>query len=446
MIWSIILGWLLAIVALAWGQEPAVPVGSVVTLEQAITLALHNNRQVKNAALEVDKAADRVAQAQTRRLPALEVQVLESYLLTPIDFTFKQGTFGTFPGTGPIPAKDTTIRTERKPTTIVAARVTQPLSQLYRIGMNVGLQEAGGAMAQAQLRQQRQAVVHDVKQAYYGILQTLSGLDAIEESLKSYRELDRLVANYVVQQKALKADHLDVQTRLAKADYDALTLRHALATQQEQLNFLLGLDVQTTFQVSPVSETVVYAEDAEAASRRAVTQRPELQQAQLKVKQAEYDRRMKQAEYIPDVSLAFSYLSPFNVEFVPHNIASVGVLLSWELFDWGRKHREIAEKRKTERQAINTVSDTEMSVQLEVRSKLRTLQEKAALLRVEQLAQETTIEKLRVMMQKYTQQAALLQDVLQAQADLARANADYRQGLAAFWTARADFEKALGEE
>jgi outer membrane protein TolC len=195
-----------------------------------------------------------------------------------------------------------------------------------------------------------------------------------------------------------------------------------------------------------VSETIVYAEDAEAASRRAVTQRPELQQAQLKVKQAEYDRRMKQAEYIPDVSLAFSYLSPFNVEFVPHNIASVGVLLSWELFDWGRKHREIAEKRKTERQAINTVSDTEINVQLEVRSKLRTLQEKAALLRVEQLAQETTIEKLRVMMQKYTQQAALLQDVLQAQADLARANAEYRQGLAAFWTARADFEKALGEE
>ena len=147
MIWSIILGWLLAMGAVAWGQEPMAPVGSVVTLEQAITLALHNNRQVKNAVLEVDKAADRVAQAQTRRLPALDVQVLESYLLTPIDFTFKQGTFGTFPGTGPIPAKDTTIRTERKPATIVAARVTQPLSQLYRIGLSVGLQEAGGAMA-----------------------------------------------------------------------------------------------------------------------------------------------------------------------------------------------------------------------------------------------------------------------------------------------------------
>jgi outer membrane protein len=320
------------------------------------------------------------------------------------------------------------------------------LSEWGGIGLGIGLQEVGGEMAQAQLREQRQAVVYDVKQAYYGILQTLSGLDAMEESLKSYRELDRLVGNYVVQQKALKADHLEVQTRLAKADYDALTLRHALATQQEQLNFLLGLDMQATFQVSPVSETVIYAEDVEVASRRALTQRPELQQVQLKVKQAEYDRRMKQAEYIPDVSLAFTYLTPFNVEFLPQNVASVGVLLSWELFDWGRKHREIAEKRKTERQAVNTVADTAITLQLEVRSKLRTLQEKAALLRVHQLAQETTVEKLRTVMQKYTQQATLLQDVLQAQADLARANAEYRQGLAAFWTARADFEKALGED
>jgi outer membrane protein len=49
-------------------------------------------------------------------------------------------------------------------------------------------------------------------------------------------------------------------------------------------------------------------------------------------------------------------------------------------------------------------------------------------------------------MDKYTQQAALLRDVLQAQADLADANATYQSGLLSLWTARADFEKALGEE
>ncbi|HEY7491140.1 MAG TPA: TolC family protein, partial [Candidatus Tectomicrobia bacterium] len=73
-------------------------------------------------------------------------------------------------------------------------------------------------------------------------------------------------------------------------------------------------------------------------------------------------------------------------------------------------------------------------------------QETAALLQVHQLAEETAKEKLRVVMNKYTEQAALLQDVLQAQANLADANYQYRQGLLSFWTARAEFEKALGED
>jgi outer membrane protein TolC len=115
------------------------------------------------------------------------------------------------------------------------------LSQLYRIGLNVQLQEVGGAVAQEDLRLQRQSVVHDVKQVCYGILQTLSGIEALDVTLQSYRDLDRLVADYVRrQQKALKVDGLEVKTRLAKAEYDLLTLRHTLASQQEQLNNLLA--------------------------------------------------------------------------------------------------------------------------------------------------------------------------------------------------------------
>jgi outer membrane protein len=445
MIWATLLCGLLALAVTAWGQETPIPPGAVVTLEQAVALALQNNRLVKNAALEVEKAADNVAAARTRRFPALKVQVLESYLLTSVDFTFERGAFGTFPGIGPVPAEDTKISTPRRPTTLVVAQVTQPLSQLYRIGLGVRLQEVGGAVAHEQLRLQQQTIVYDVKRFYYGMLQTMSALEASEEALKSYRELNRLVADYVRHQRALKADLLDVQTRLRKAEYEALTLRNTLATQQEQLNNLLGLDLLTEFQVSPVSDTTPFADDPEAARRRALAQRPEVKEAQLKVQQAEYDRRMKKAEYIPDISLAFNYLTPFNVELVPKNIASVGVLLTWEPFDWGRKHREAAEKHKSVVQARHAAHEAEASVVLEVRSRLRKLQETAALLQVNQLAEETAKEKLRVAMNKYTEQAALLQDVLQAQATLADANHQYRQALLSFWTTRAEFEKALGE-
>ena len=39
-------------------------------------------------------------------------------------------------------------------------------------------------MAQEELRLQRQAVVHDVKQVYYGILQTLSSIEALNVTLR----------------------------------------------------------------------------------------------------------------------------------------------------------------------------------------------------------------------------------------------------------------------
>ena len=53
---------------------------------------------------------------------------------------------------------------------------------------------------------------------------------------------------------------------------------------------------------------------------------------------------------------------------------------------------------------------------------------------------------LRVNTNKYKLTAALMSDVLQSQATLAEANHQYQQALLGYWTAKAEFEKALGEE
>ena len=47
---------------------------------------------------------------------------------------------------------------------------------------------------------------------------------------------------------------------------------------------------------------------------------------------------------------------------------------------------------------------------------------------------------------QYQVQAALLPDVLKLRADVAGADDDYQQALMAFWTAKADFEQAVGED
>jgi outer membrane protein TolC len=186
--------------------------------------------------------------------------------------------------------------------------------------------------------------------------------------------------------------------------------------------------------------------DLAAARERAMVERPEIAEARLKIKQADYDRRIKKSEYIPDVSLSFTYVSPQNVNFAPRQIASAGISLSWEPFDWGRKKRELAEKKRIVEQANTGLLEAESQVLVEVNSKFRKLQQTRQLLAIGRLAEETAREQLRVMSNRYTAQAALLKDVLSAQTSLANANYQYQQAMLAFWAARADFEKAIGGE
>lgn len=71
MVWLLVWGMLPAFPELAASQAEGPSTAEVVTLEQAVALALEHNRPLKNAGLEVGKAADRIAAARTRLLPAL---------------------------------------------------------------------------------------------------------------------------------------------------------------------------------------------------------------------------------------------------------------------------------------------------------------------------------------------------------------------------------------
>jgi outer membrane protein TolC len=172
-----------------------------------------------------------------------------------------------------------------------------------------------------------------------------------------------------------------------------------------------------------------------------------MREARLKIQQAEVDRRLKKSEYIPDVSVGFTYVTLRNFgDVVPKNFASVGIVMKWEVFDWGRKRDQLAEKDKTIEQANNGLEAAERRVLIDVGDKFRKLQQTRQSLVVAQLAQESAREGLRVNTSKYRLTAALLSDVLQSQASLAEANHRYQQALLGYWKARAEFETAIGED
>jgi outer membrane protein TolC len=419
----------------------------LLTLNQAIEISIADNLTLKIAGLEINKAKFDVAATKTKRLPALQTYLFGSVLITPVNFTFPVGAFGTYKNVGPIPGMEQKITTPAGTlNTYALAQAAQPLSQLYKLHLGIREKELSVDLDSEKYREQRQNVVKQVKQAYYSILQSQSALQAAQASVKQYEELDRVMSEKLSQEAALKSDSMEVKAKLAQERYNVLQLTDQLQSRREQLNDLLGRDLATAFRTEDVPAMAAEESDLRAAQQTALSKRPEIRQAEINVQQADYDRRLAKAQYIPDVAVAVHYTSPFNVEFVPKNIVAAGFELNWEPFDWGRRKDEINQKKIVLDQSQLQLKDVQSKVLLDVDNRFRTLQETRVLLTVAKTAADAATEKLREMTQKFGQQSVLLRDVLQQQAAVASANSNYEQALLSFWTSKAEFEKAVGED
>ena len=414
-------------------------------LDEAISTALADNRQLRASSMDVAKAAEAIAGTRSLRFPRLSANVLSGVALSSIDFTIPRGTLGVFPATGPIPAADASIETPRQFAGIFLGSVAQPLTQLYKIGLAVRESEVGEQLTREHLQQQRQDLVRQVRQAYAQLAQVRSQMDSAEEAVKYLTELSALTDRRLAEQTVLRSDSLAVKAKLSQQRYQLQTLRDNFDSGREAFNRLLGREPEHDFAVElqplPAAEEL----SLDAAQSRALERRPELRQTKLQVTKAELDIRRENAGYLPDVSLQLSYLSFANINLLPAGIAHVGITAQWEPFDWGQRKHRVAELRLTAKQAQIATDDAESQIRVEVRASYRRLLEARALLDVQALAQETDREKLRVLMNRYEQNSALLADLLQAQSAVAQTDAQFQDAVAGFWNAKASFDRALGE-
>src|SRR4030095_13097281 len=87
-------------------QQTGAAPSEELTLAQAISLAVVDTREVRNAQLGVGKAEDDVAAARTYRLPKIEFNALAGQQLMSPDFTFTKGVLGNYANVGPIRSEE----------------------------------------------------------------------------------------------------------------------------------------------------------------------------------------------------------------------------------------------------------------------------------------------------------------------------------------------------
>ncbi len=333
----------------AAGQQSNQP---ELTLEQAVEQAVANNSSLKTASLDTRRAADDLAANKTRRFANTQVTALGAQLVTMPSVTYPAGALGVYSATGPIPATDQKVEIARKPVGTVNVLVAQPLSTQYQLHLQLkalALDLEGTRQDQEKVRLE---VVDQVRRAYYAVVEAQSALESLQASLPYYQESQRLASENRGKETILESDLLNADAQLLKIQNAISDANDRVASASERLNDLMGRDVHTQFRVAAIDDADTDLATLEAMEARALQNRPDVKKAKLQVQQANYDARAKKAEYIPDVSLAFSYYTTANFENVfPSNVGTVGMSLRWEPWDWGRKRHEYDEKRTKEEQA-----------------------------------------------------------------------------------------------
>jgi len=419
----------------------------VLTLSEAIKMAEANNRAILVAAIEQTKARDEVDVARTYRWPVFSVTALGSQSLSRLGLTFDQGALGVYPSVGPIPGETTTLESPLKPAAIVYASIAQPLTQQHKIGLGIQLARVGVQAAEEQVRAKRQSTANEIRRLYYGILQVESSKKSLDTTIAFLTQLDREITQDTLQRVALRADSLDVKAQLAQAEYALLKLTNPLETQKQELNRLMGREPDRDFEVDPLAATDFTMPTLEEAYAKALEARPEARLANLQVRKAELERRIKNAERIPDVNLTVTSLATANLSnSLPRNLSFAGVQVSWDVHDWGRKRKQLDQKRLAERQASLELKEVQAKIMVDVANQYRRLLEARKELEVADLSQSASVELLRVARNRYNVREVLLSDVLKVQSHLADADHRRTQALLDLATAQADFEKALGEE
>ena len=259
-------------------------------------------------------------------------------------------------------------------------------------------------------------------------------------------ELDRVVMQYLSQETALQSDSLDVKAKLAQEQYKVFQLQDTEQTQKEQLNNLLGRDIDTPFRVEQVPAAAPEESELKIAQQTALSQRSEIKQAEITVKQAEYDRRLAKAQIhsgrrrgVPlFVSVQCRDSSQECGERRRRNkLGAVG------LGPAQRRHQPKASGAgsialPTHRHASESADGCEQQVSQAGRDPHADNRDASGAKGGNGEAAGSHRE--------VRAEVGLLRDVLQQQAATASANSDYQQAILAFWAARADFEKSLGED
>jgi outer membrane protein TolC len=399
------------------------PASVRITLEEAKTRALANNKLLNLAALNVESKGYAIRAMQANYFPQITGSVL--YL----HFNDDLGTVLTGGGrhvTGPrgvplltFPPTAVNASVLNQESAFANINALQPITDLLKVRQGVKLAQADQGIAQAQLEKGIRELASGVEQLYWGLLAARKIQAGAAEAVKGAEML-------------AKTKVLEARIALVEARQGLQQVNQQIADLQEKMNALLDLPLCTALELvePPLPELAYHCADDVIAL--ALTASPEIREAQQTIAKADAAVAAGKLDYVPSIAVMGGYLNQQAADYIQTNIGYVGVVGTVTFFDGGKRRSVIRERETLRAMARVKLAQTEDGVRqkafklfrefVDSENDLKTAQE-MVVLRKQAVKQATTPEALRnpADLIKASKDAGL------AEVNLVKADLAYRQ-------------------
>jgi outer membrane protein TolC len=413
------------------------------TLTEAVHLAITQNRGLKIARLKVAENEQKKAGERSSYFPSLKNESNLMHVTALQNISFPTGTFGTVGGLY-VPSQNTIL--PQGQTTIYSSgtQLSQPLTQLIRIRDANRIAAADVAISRDDLKKAENQVALEVHSLYYGILIAKLQKQAAEQQAQyadaNLRESEQEVRNG----SALKVAAIQGEATVLEFRQSVLAADLQLSDMTTQLNDLLGLSLDTKLDLAPDVPVDIDQRAREQYVQTAWSQNPQIKAAEATVEKAQAAVGSAKTAYIPNVTAYARQSYQDGVPFLVRNFGTFGVLMTWEVFDFGKRRAAVRERQDQLAQAEENLRRLKDEVEVSIERSYNKVQRTRSLVEVATQMVKLRQESERLAQNQLAQGAVLASDCRQATAAMYKAQADFLQANLGYLLAWAELQEAAG--
>ncbi|SHK59709.1 Outer membrane protein TolC [Selenomonas ruminantium] len=392
-------------------------------LDDAVQMALENNRSVKQALAGVDAAKWNLS--NYRRQTGVTLSLSSGYNRVNDTLALNHG-------------GDNSYFTN-------SASASIPL---YNFSLRSGIDSAGYGVnaADVTLENTKQAVRYQATAAYYNILNYQNQIKVQEDTVRAYQEhLDNVNAQYRVGTVA-KSDVLSSSVNLANAQQSLVSAQNNYDIAVATLNNLIGLPTDTMLEIKDELQHPSYKFELSDCTNYALQNRADGAAAYYTVKQAEAGINSAKAGWYPTVSASASKAIEGKREFrADHSNAwTIGATANWNVFDNGVTSASVHSAEASLIKAQEALKAQDETIQLDVRTALLNLEAAEKNISTAEKAVAQAQEDLKIANVRYAAGVGTNLDVMDATEKMTLASTNYNAALYSYNVNKAALDKAMG--